>query len=69
MRVFKGQADCYVSTNDLSFSGLKSALEKALGIMALQLPAPNSYVPEINLELLRDYATKKGKDGWLKECS
>ena len=54
----------------LSFNGLKSALEKALGIMALHLPAPNSYVPEINLELLRDYATKKGKDSLVgKQCS
>jgi TldD protein len=69
VRVFKGKADCYVSTNDISFNGLKSALEKALGIMALHLPTPNSYVPEINLELLRDYATKKGKDRWLSECS
>ncbi len=69
VRVFKGQADCYVSTNDLSFMGLRSALEKALGIMALHLPAPNSYIPEINLELLRDYATTKGKDLWLSNCS
>jgi TldD protein len=69
VRVFKGKADCYVSTNDLSFTGLKAALEKALGIMGLHLPAPNSYVPEINLELLRDYATKKGKDSWLEKCS
>jgi TldD protein len=61
VRVFKGQADCYVSTNDLSFSGLKAALEKGLSIMGLQLPAPSSFIPEINLELLRDYATKKGQ--------
>jgi len=69
VRVFRGQGDCYVSTNDLSFSGLKSALEKGLSILGLQLPAPNAYIPEINLELLRDYATKKGKDAWLSECS
>jgi TldD protein len=69
VRVFLGKADCYVTTNDLSFTGLKSALEKALGIMGLQLPAPNAFVPEINLELLRDYATKRGKDGWLPLCS
>nr|WP_157462457.1 TldD/PmbA family protein [Crinalium epipsammum] len=69
VRVFRGEADCYVSTNDLSFSGLKSALEKGLSILGLQLPAPNSYIPEINLELLRDYATKRGKDAWLSECS
>ncbi len=69
VRVFRGNSDCYVSTNDLTFSGLKSALEKGLSIMGLQLPAPNAHVPEINLELLRDYATKKGKDAWLSECS
>ncbi|MDX2099982.1 MAG: TldD/PmbA family protein [Leptolyngbyaceae cyanobacterium bins.59] len=69
VRVFRGKADCYVSTNDLSFAGLKAALEKALSILGLQLPAPQSYVPQINLELLRDYAVKKGKDTWLSACS
>ncbi|WP_412458770.1 TldD/PmbA family protein [Gloeocapsopsis dulcis] len=69
VRVFRGKADCYVSTNDLSFTGLKAALEKGLSILGLQLPAPNGYVPEINLELLRDYAIKKGKESWLAGCS
>ena len=69
IRVFRGKADCYVSTNNLSFTGLKAALEKGLSILGLQLPAPNAYVPEINLELLRDYATAKGKEAWLPECS
>lgn len=69
VRVFRGQSDCYVSTNDLSFSGLKAALEKALSIQGLILPAPNSYIPEINLELLRDYATKNNKDSWISHVS
>ncbi|MBE9228657.1 TldD/PmbA family protein [Phormidium sp. LEGE 05292] len=69
VRVFRGQSDCYVSTNDLSFSGLKAALEKALSIQGLILPAPNSYVPEINLELLRDYAIKNNKDTWNSQFS
>jgi TldD protein len=69
VRVFRGKLDSYVSTNDLSFTGLKAALEKGLSILGLQLPAPNAYIPEINLELLRDYATKKGKDTWFPECS
>lgn len=69
VRVFRGKADCYVSTNDLSFTGLKAALEKGLSILGLQLPSPNAYVPEINLELFRDYATKKGKETWLPACS
>ncbi|MBW4576041.1 MAG: TldD/PmbA family protein [Aphanothece sp. CMT-3BRIN-NPC111] len=69
VRVFRGKADCYVSTNDLSFSGLKSALEKGLSILGLQLPSENAYIPEINLEPLRDYATLKEKDAWLSKCS
>ncbi|WP_339461774.1 PmbA/TldA family metallopeptidase, partial [Nodularia spumigena] len=69
VRVFRGKADCYVSTNDLSFSGLKAALEKGLSILGLELPTHNAFIPEINLELLRDYATKRGKDGWLPLCS
>ncbi len=52
-----------------SFSGLKAALEKGLSILGLQLPAPKAFIPEINLELLRDYATKRGKDAWLPVCS
>jgi len=69
VRVFRGKGDCYVSTNDLSFAGLKAALEKGLAILGLQLPGPNAYVPETNLELLRDYAIKKGKEAWLPACS
>ena len=69
VRVFVGKADCYVSTNDLSFNGLKAALEKGLAIMSLQLPAANSFVPPINLELLRDYGTVRNKELWLPNCT
>ena len=69
VRVFLGKADCYVSTNDLTFSGLRSALEKGLSIMGLTLPGPASSISETNLDLLRDYATTKGKDSWLGACS
>jgi TldD protein len=69
VRVFVGSTDCYVSTNDLSFSGLRRSLEKALSIMGLTLPSPSAFVPEINLELLRDYATARNKDSWLAGCS
>lgn len=69
VRVFRGKADCYVSTNDLTFNGLKAALEKGLSILGLNLPSPNNHIPEIYLELLRDYATVKAKEGWLAECS
>jgi TldD protein len=69
VRVFRGQADCYVSTNDLSFTGLKATLEKGLSILGLHLPAATSFIPEINLEPLRDYARLRGKESWLAECS
>lgn len=69
IRLFRGKADCYVSTNDLSFQGLKNALEKGLSILGLNLPGPNAYIPEINLEMFRDYATVKNKDIWLNNCS
>ena len=69
IRIFKGKADCYVSTNDLSFKGLKTALEKGLSILGLTLPSPNAYIPEINLELLRDYAVTNNKEVWLPQCS
>ncbi|PSN14360.1 hypothetical protein C7271_21725, partial [filamentous cyanobacterium CCP5] len=69
VRVFRGKADCYVSTNDLSFGGLKAALEKGLSIMGLSLPGATAHVPEINLELFRDYAANKGKESWLDRCS
>ncbi|HEY9909095.1 MAG TPA: TldD/PmbA family protein [Thermosynechococcaceae cyanobacterium] len=69
VRVFRGQADCYVSTNDLTFAGLKTALEKGLSILGLQLPSPGAFVPEINLEPLRDYAVLRGKESWLADCS
>lgn len=69
VRVYRGKADCYVSTNDLSFTGLRTALEKGLAILGLNLPSPQSYIPQINLELLRDYATAKGKEAWLSRCS
>ncbi|MGB3613869.1 MAG: TldD/PmbA family protein [Elainellaceae cyanobacterium] len=69
VRVFMGKGDCYVSTNDLTFEGLRSALEKALSILGLHIPAPNSYVPETNLELLRDYVAVHNKDKWLDGTS
>jgi TldD protein len=37
--------------------------------MGLTLPSPSAFVPEINLELLRDYATARDKDSWLAGCS
>ncbi|MCM1985183.1 TldD/PmbA family protein [Lyngbya confervoides] len=69
VRVFVGTADCYVSTNEVSYRGLKIALEKALSIMGLALPSGQSFIPEVNLEILRDYAALKHKEQWLPNCS
>jgi TldD protein len=69
VRVFRGKVDCYVSTNDLSFLGLKAALERGLGLLGLHLPGPTAFIPEINLEPLRDYGIKKSKEVWLEQCS
>ncbi|MCJ2542469.1 TldD/PmbA family protein [Thermostichus vulcanus] len=69
VRVFRGQADCYVSTNDLSFTGLKAALEKGLLLMGLTPPSPTALVSAVNLQMLQDYADYRQKDGWLPECS
>ncbi|WP_061546300.1 TldD/PmbA family protein [Cylindrospermopsis raciborskii] len=69
VRVFHGKADCYVSTTNLTFAGLKAALEKALSILSLQLPIANAFIPEIYLELFRDYGHKRGKDIWLPLCA
>ena len=69
VRVFRGQADCFVSTNDLSFNGLKAVLEKGLSFLGLNLPTAGAYVPEINLEPLRDYGTLRNKETWLEQCS
>ncbi|MGA0199904.1 MAG: TldD/PmbA family protein [Prochlorotrichaceae cyanobacterium] len=69
VRVFVGKADCYVSTNDLTFSGLRSALEKALGIMGLTPPSGAAFIPDVVLEPLRDYTSLRQKMDWLDRCS
>lgn len=69
VRLFLGKQDCYVSTNDLSFNGLKASLEKALSILGLTLPGPAAFIPDINLEPLRDYGALRGKDAWLSQLS
>jgi TldD protein len=68
VRVFLGKADCYVSTNDISFTGLKRALDQALSIMGLTLPSQTSGF-EVTLETLRDYAAMGHKEIWLPQCS
>ncbi|KEF42707.1 MAG: hypothetical protein ER33_03980 [Cyanobium sp. CACIAM 14] len=65
LRVFLGERDGFVSTNDLSPSGLRSALEQALGMLGLLLPVRTAASFE-GLPELRDFATSK--NGWLQEC-
>ncbi|MGF1575247.1 MAG: TldD/PmbA family protein [Cyanophyceae cyanobacterium] len=69
IRVFLGQTDSYVSTNDLSFAGLRTALDKGLSILGLSLPTAATHIPSVSLEMLRDYSEKRGKDNWLPACS
>lgn len=68
VRLWRGKNDCYVSTTDLSFSGLRRALHKGLEILELALPQKNVWTPEVNFEPLRDYGKLKQKDGWLQGC-
>ncbi len=68
VRISRGSDDCYVSTTDLTFKGLGDALKRGLSILGLQLPSAHFFVPELNLEPLRDYGTLKNKNKWLAEC-
>lgn len=68
VRVFKGREDSYVSTNDLSYAGLRWALETSLAALDLSIPAGHFFIPEINLEPLRDYGSLRGKNAWIREC-
>ncbi len=60
IRVFKGAKDGFVSTNDLSPTGLDEALIKALGMLGLSTNEQNT--DKFNgLEQLRDYTLNKNK--------
>jgi len=65
IRVFLGDRDGFVSTNDLSDSGLERALEQALGMLGLQVNghAAPSFA---GLQQLRDYTGAKSR--WLQIC-
>ncbi len=64
IRVFKGKRDGFVSTNDLSYTGLKQAIDQALGMLGL-----DSNEKELNnfdgLLQLNDFST--GKENWFNE--
>jgi len=65
LRVFRGERDGFVSTNDLSPSGLEQALDQALGMLGLQRGTAvlNGFD---GLAQLRDFAASK--DSWLARC-
>ena len=65
IRVFLGDRDGFVSTNDLSDRGLMQALEQALGMLGLSHSSSNPS-PFEGLQLMRDFAA--AKLDWLDSC-
>ena len=65
IRVFRGQRDGFVSTNDLSPAGLRRALEQALGMLGLEASIHGRSGFE-GLPALRDFAA--AKSDWLQRC-
>ena len=65
IRVFRGDRDGFVSTNDLCDAGLQRALEQALGMLGLQRNA-NALSGFEGLANLRDFAATKAD--WLARC-
>ncbi|MCP9772770.1 TldD/PmbA family protein [Synechococcus sp. Tobar12-5m-g] len=65
IRVFRGERDGFVSTNDLSKRGLLTALEQALGMLGLE-PCSAGRGGFEGLAHLRDHAAAKA--GWLAAC-
>ncbi|NDD69022.1 MAG: TldD/PmbA family protein [Synechococcaceae bacterium WB9_4xC_028] len=65
LRVFRGDRDGFVSTNDLSESGLLQALEQALAMLGLDLSsASGAHLSNFNgLGEFRDFSV--GKTDWL----
>jgi TldD protein len=71
LRVFRGERDGFVSTNDLSETGLRLALEQALGMLGLTaitsgLATDLGNVRFEGLPSLRDFAAPK--QDWLNRC-
>ena len=65
IRVFLGDRDGFVSTNDLSDSGLEKALDQALDMLGLQVKGHTAGCFE-GLSQLRDYSGAKNL--WLQAC-
>ena len=66
--MFRGHRDGFVSTNDLSASGLLEALTQALGMLGLSCPSGAALAasPFAGLPALRDHGAAKGD--WLRRC-
>ena len=65
IRVFRGDRDGFVSTNDLTDGGLQRALEQALGMLGLAVSA-NGRSSFEGLPALRDFGASKA--AWLERC-
>ena len=69
IRVFRGERDGFVSTNDLSAQGLLQGLDQALGMLGLMLSSGPSSSPSKGFEglgALRDFSAVKSD--WLERC-
>ncbi len=69
IRVFRGERDGFVSTNDLSAQGLLQSLEQALGMLGLMLSSAPSSGPLKGFEglgALKDFSAVKSD--WLERC-
>jgi TldD protein len=66
LRVFRNGQDGFVSTNDLSASGLMEALDQALGMLGLLRAANGGGGGFEGLPELRDHGANK--DSWLVSC-
>jgi TldD protein len=59
----------YVSTNDVTLSGLRWAVDQALGMLGCSSRMGSSLGRDVQLEPLRDFAALKKKDSWLSACA
>ena len=66
IRVFKGLRDGFVSTNDLSETGLMAALDQALAMLALVRSPLDRLATFEGLSTLKDHGIEKAS--WLQRC-
>lgn len=66
IRVFRGERDGFVSTNDLSRDGLTRALDQALAMLGLEIGTLDSAAGFQGLRALINHAATK--EDWLQRC-